>query len=132
MAGNAMEDPAATGAPQSAPSAGLNSVRALTSAVPPPHSAGYTFDPDRFTDITGSFWKVSTNEETAGVQNSRCIAPGESVSPALGHHVFDPMTQSWKRGSPKPHPAARVKVEIDRNSYRNRGRTKEMRSPLNA
>ena len=126
------EVPAATGAPQSAASAALNYVRALTSAVPPPHSAGYTLDPDRLTDITGSFWKVSTNEETASLQSSRCTAPGQSVSPALGHHVFDPVTQSWKRGSPKPHPAPRVKVEIDRNSYRNRGRTKEMRSPLNA
>ena len=56
------EVPASTGAPQIAASAALNYVRALTSAVPPPHSAGYTFDPDRFTDITGSFWKVSTNE----------------------------------------------------------------------
>ena len=65
------EDQAPTGSPQSAPSAALNSMRALTSAVPPLHSAGYTFDPDRFTDITGSFWKVSTNEGTASVQNSR-------------------------------------------------------------
>ena len=73
-----------------------------------------------------------TAEETARIQNSCCVTPGKRATPALGHHVFDQVTQSWKRGSPNPHPAERVKVEIDRSSYRNRGRTKEMWTPVNA
>ena len=49
---------------------------------------------------------------------------------AIGHFVFDEVTAAWKRGSPIPHAAAKVRVEIDRNSYRNRGRTREMRTPI--
>ena len=32
----------------------------------------------------------------------------------MGHYVFDQVTQSWKRGSPRPHTVARVKVQVAR------------------
>ena len=70
---------------------------AVQNVQPPPSSAlnstppaGYTFDRDRFTDITCSFWKVSSSAENVSLQNSSC------ASPAMGHYVFDRVTQSWK------------------------------------
>ena len=51
---------------------------------------------------------------------------------AIGHFVFDEVSSAWRRGSPTPHAAAKVRVEIDRNSYRNRGWTREMRTPIQA
>ena len=49
---------------------------------------------------------------------------------AIGHFVFDEVSAVWKRGSPTPHAASKVRVEIDRSSYQNRSRTKEMRKPI--
>ena len=84
------------------------------------------FNPERFTEVTGNFWKLSTVVDQASLQ-SRSADPT-----AIGHFVFDEVTAAWKRGSPTPHAAAKVRVEIDRNSYRNRGRTREMRTPIQA
>ena len=92
----AVEGPAAAAAPQSTPSAALNSVRAVLTAVLPPQTAGYTFDPDRFTEISGSFWKLTTVEQMASVQkscvkrlwDSSGVSPKESLLPAIGHQYL--------------------------------------------
>ena len=75
-------------------------------------SAGDTFDPGRFTDITGSFWKLSSAVDKVSLQSSN------SDPKAIGHYVFDQGTNAWKQGSPTPHAAVRVKVEIDRSLYK--------------
>ena len=59
--------------------------------------------------------------------------PSRNADPkAIGHFVFDEVWAVWKRESPTPHAAFRVRVELDRSSYQNRSRTKEMRKPIQA
>ena len=82
-----------------APGAALNSVGAVGQAATH-QPAGYTFDPGRFTDVTGSFWKLSSAVDK--VRNSD--------PKAIGHYVFDQVTNAWKQASPTPHAAAKVKV----------------------
>ena len=106
-----------------APSAALNFVQAVVTTQQP---ASYVFNPERFTEVTGKFWKLSTVVDQASLQ-SRSANPT-----AIGHFVFDEVTAAWKRGSPTPHAAAKVRVEIDRNSYKIWGRTREMRTPIQA
>ena len=64
-----VEEPAAA-APQSTPVAALNSVRAVLPAVLPPQAATYTFDPDRFTEVSRSFGNLTTVEQTASVKKA--------------------------------------------------------------
>ena len=71
---------------------------------------------------------MSTVSDLAG-QNSTSV---DSNKGAIGHFVFDEISAVWRRKSPTPHAAARVKVELDRSSYLNRTRTKEMRQAIQA
>ena len=77
-------------------------------------------------EVTRSFWKLSTLEDRDSVL-SRSADPK-----AIGNFIFDEVTNAWRRSSPTPHAAAKVSVEIDRSLYRNRGRTREMRTPIKA
>ena len=108
-----------------APGAVLNSVQAVPQTQQP---AGYVFNPERFSEIKGDFWQVSTVADLAG-QNSMSV--GSNKGP-IGQFVFDEMSAVWRRKSPTPHAAARVKVELDRSSYLNRTRSKEMRKAIQA
>ena len=73
---------------------------------PTQQPASYTFNPERFTEITGDFWKLSTVVDQVSLQ-SRSADPK-----AIGHFVFDKATAVWQKGSPTPHAAARVIMEI--------------------
>ena len=74
---------AAAAAPAAAaPAAVLNSVQAVAQTQQP---AGYVFNPERFTEISGDFWQVSTVADQAG-HNSTSV---DSNKRAIGHFVFD-------------------------------------------
>ena len=69
-----MEGPPATAGVQAgqqqlalaAPSAALNSVQAVVTTKQP---ASYVFYPERFTEVTGNFWKLSTVVDQASLQS---------------------------------------------------------------
>ena len=85
------ETPAAAAAPAAAaPSAVLNFFKAV---VPTQQPASYVFSPERFTEITEIFWKLTFVVDQASLQ-STCADPK-----AIGHFVFDEATSGWKRGS---------------------------------
>ena len=120
-----------------APAAVLNSVQAVTHIQQP----AYVFNPERFSEITGNYWQVlsvtpvqtkqlwqATGADQAG-HNSPSV---DSTDRPFGHFVFDEGSAVWRRKSPTTHAASRVKVELDRQSYMNRTRTKEMRQPIQA
>ena len=98
----------------------MNSVQAV---VPTQQSASYVFNPERFTEITEIFWKLSTEVNQTNV---------ESRSADHKAIVFDEAASVWKRGSPEQHAAARVRMEIDINSYQNRSRSKEVKKAIQA
>jgi hypothetical protein len=58
-----------------------------------------------------------------------------SAAPALGHYIFDNVSEVWKSAPPPSHAAKRVRVEIDRRSYTGLGMRKPlkvMRKPLDS
>ena len=93
--------------PSAAPAAVLNSVQAVAQIQ---QSAGYVFNHERYTEITGNVWQVLTVADQASLQ-SRSADPK-----AIGHFVFDEVSAVWKRKSPTPHAASKVRVELDRSS----------------
>ena len=108
-----VEAPAAAAPAAAAPAAVLNSVQAVVQ-----QSADYVFNPERYKEVTGNYWQVSTVADQAGLL-SRNLEPT-----AIGHFVFDEVSAVWKRKSPTPHAASKVRVELDRSSYQNRSGTK--------
>ena len=67
---------AATVPVAAAPGAVLNSVQAVPQTQQP---AGYVFNPERFSEIKGDFWQVSTVADLAG-QNSTSVRSEEHTS----------------------------------------------------
>ena len=58
---------------------------------------------------------------------------GTSVaSQQIEHYVFNNEAEVWRRRAPPAHAAKKVQIELDRLSYVNRTRTKEMRSSIMA
>ena len=134
------EAPAAVAAAPAAaaPAAVLNSVQAVAHTQQP---ASYVFNPERYSEISGDYWQVltvtpvqtkqlwqATGADKAG-HNSTSV---DSTNRAIGHFVFAEGSAVWRRKSPTTHAALRVKVELDRQSYMNRTRTKEMGQPIQA
>ena len=115
--------PAVSTVPATGPSASLSSV----AQVPE-----YQFDPNRYASDNmenSSWWAV----EAVKPISSRRIwvaMEAQTAGPALGHFLFDKIENVWKSASPPSHASKHVKVEIDRKSYKNKGRSKLNRKSL--
>ena len=59
--------------------------------------------------------------------NSMIVDPARRP---IGHFFFDSEAAVWWRKAPAAHAAKKVRVELDRQSYVNRTRKKEMRLPI--
>ena len=92
----------------------------------------YHFDPNRYAGDNmenGSWWAF---EAVKPISSRRIWAAMEAqtAGPALGHFLFDKINNVWKSASPPGHAAKHVKIEIDRMSYKNQGRSKMNRKSL--
>ena len=84
-----------------------------------------------------AFWKLSTVIpvqtqrlwQGAGMEQASYNSASVASRP-IGQFVFDTETEVWKRKAPAAHAAKKVRVELDRQSYVNRTRTREMRHSI--
>ena len=122
----AVLQPAVSTVPTAGPAASLSSV----AQVP-----DYHFDPHRYAgdNVDNSSW-WSALEVVKPIITRRIWAAMEAqtTSKALGHFLFDKINNVWKSASPPGHAAKHVKIEVDRMSYKNQGRTKMNRKSLDA
>ena len=119
----AVAPPAVSAALATGPAASLSSVAQVSD---------YHFDPNRYAGDNldnGSWWAF---EAVKPISSRRIWAAMEAqtTGKALGHFLFDKINNVWKSASPPGHAAKHVKVEIDRMSYKNQGRTKMNRKSL--
>ena len=61
------------------------------------------------------------------IYNSTSVA-----SRSISRFIFDNEAEVWKRKAPAANAAKKVRVELDRQSYVNRSRTREMRCSIMA
>ena len=121
--------------------AALAAVPNLVQAVTHTQQTTYVFNPERFSEVIGDFWFMSTvtpvqtkrlwqaaRMELAG-HNSTCV---DSSSRSISHFVFDKVSAVWRKKSLTAHAFLRVRVELDRQIYVNRTRTKEMCQTIQA
>ena len=77
----------------------------------------------------------SDKEALAGAEAGLAGHNSTSVDPTsrpIGHFVFDNEAAVWRKKAPAAHAAKKVRLELDRQSYVNRTRTREMRRPIEA
>ena len=115
--------PAVSTVPATGPAATLNSVEQVTE---------YQFDPNRYAsyDLENSSWWSVEAVKPIHCRRIWATMEAQTAGPVLGHFLFDQIKNVWESASPPSHAAKHVKVEIDRRSYKNQGRSKMNRKSL--
>ena len=111
-----------------APAAGLNSVQVVRQIQQP----AYTFNPERFSEITDGdegvtdFWKLSTvipdQTQRLWQGSGKEQTSYNSTSVAIGPIGINNDTMVWRRKAPAAYTAKKVTVQLERQSYENRTR----------